>query len=131
MTISPTHLKQSSLPNRLAYDLVYVVLIAQLSHALSTHISWVGLGSFAFLCGIVWWAPLNGTTYHDLHGNNDMRTCGFAFLQMFSVVAMAVFAHDALGESSVGFALSYAAFQLIPTYLWWRTGVHDPIRQRF
>jgi len=26
----------------------------------------------------------------------------------------------------VGFALSYAAFQLILTYLWWRTGVHDP-----
>jgi low temperature requirement protein LtrA len=45
---------------------------------------------------------------------------------MLSVVAMAIFAHDALGESSVGFALSYAAFQLILTYLWWRTGVHDP-----
>jgi low temperature requirement protein LtrA len=50
----------------------------------------------------------------------------FTFLQMLSVVATAVFAHDALGESSVGFALSYAAFQLILTYLWWRTGVHDP-----
>jgi hypothetical protein len=45
---------------------------------------------------------------------------------MLSVVAMAVFAHDALGESSVGFALSYAAFQLLLTYLWWRTGVYDP-----
>jgi len=42
------------------------------------------------------------------------------------VVAMAVFAHDALGESSTGFALSYAAFQLILTYMWWRTGVYDP-----
>ena len=45
---------------------------------------------------------------------------------MLSVVAMAFFAHDALGESSVGFALSYAAFQLILTYLWWRTGVYNP-----
>jgi low temperature requirement protein LtrA len=44
---------------------------------------------------------------------------------MISVVAMAVFAHDALGESSAGFALSYAAFQLILTYMWWRTGVYD------
>jgi low temperature requirement protein LtrA len=26
----------------------------------------------------------------------------------------------------VGFALSYAVFQVVLTYLWWRTGVHDP-----
>jgi low temperature requirement protein LtrA len=45
---------------------------------------------------------------------------------MFTVASMAVFAHDALGETSVGFALSYAAFQLILAFLWWRTGVHDP-----
>jgi low temperature requirement protein LtrA len=110
----------------LFYDLVYVVLIAQLSHALAGHISLAGLVSFAFLFIIVWWAWLNGTTYHDLHGNNDIRTRVFTFAQMLSVVAMAIFAHDALGETSVGFALSYAAFQLILTYLWWRTGVHDP-----
>ena len=59
-------------------------------------------------------------------GNNDIRTRVFAFLQMFTVASMAVFAHNALGEGSVGFALSYAVFQLILTYLWWRTGVHDP-----
>jgi low temperature requirement protein LtrA len=64
--------------------------------------------------------------YHDLHGNDDLRTRVFTFLQMFTVAAMAVFAHNALGEGSVGFALSYAAFQLVLTYLWWRTGVHDP-----
>lgn len=109
----------------LFYDLVYVVIIAQLSHALSSHITWTGVGHFAFLFIIVWWAWLNGTTYHELHGNNDIRTRVFTFLQMLSVVAMAVFAHDAVGKSSVGFAISYAAFQLILTYLWWRTGVHD------
>ena len=110
----------------LFYDLVYVALIAQLSHALAGHISWAGLAGFAFLFIIVWWAWFNGTSYHDLHGNNDIRTRVFTFLQMLSVVAMAIFAHDALGETSTGFALSYAAFQLILTYLWWRTGVHDP-----
>jgi low temperature requirement protein LtrA len=64
--------------------------------------------------------------YHDLHGNNDIRTRVFTFLQMFTVAAMAVFAHSALGEGSVGFALSFAVYQLVLTYLWWRTGVHDP-----
>jgi low temperature requirement protein LtrA len=109
----------------LFYDLVYVVIIAELSHALSAHIGWAGLGNFAFLFVIVWWAWFNGTTYHDLHGNNDVRTRVFTFLQMLSVVAMAIFAHDALGETSIGFAWSYAAFQLILTFLWWRTGVYD------
>ena len=30
-----------------------------------------------------------------------------------------------MGDGSVGFALSYAAFHLILTWLWWRTGVYD------
>jgi len=109
----------------LFYDLVYVVIIAELSHVLSAHIGWKGLGEFAFLFIIVWWAWFNGTTYHDVHGNNDVRTRVFTFLQMLSVVAMAIFARDALGETSVGFAWSYAVFQLILTYMWWRTGVYD------
>lgn len=109
----------------LFYDLVYVVLISQLAHSLATHVNLEGVLGFAFLFSLVWWAWLNGTLYHDLHGNNDIRTRVFTFLQMFTVAAMAVFAHNALGAGSVGFALSFAAYQLILTYLWWRTGVHD------
>ncbi len=110
----------------LFYDLVYVVLIAELTHALASHIDLEHIGNFLFLFVIVWWAWINGTIYHDIHGNNDIRTRMFTFMQMFCVASMAVFAHDALGDTSVGFALSYAAFQLILTYMWWRTGVHDP-----
>jgi low temperature requirement protein LtrA len=110
----------------LFYDLVYVVIIAELSHSLAEHISLAGIGTFVFLAIIVWWAWFNGAIYHDRHGNNDIRTRVFTFMQMFTVAAMAVFAHNALGEGSVGFALSYAAFHLILTWLWWRTGVYDP-----
>lgn len=110
----------------LFYDLVYVVLVAQLAHSLAEHVTLSGVLEFAFLFIIVWWAWFNGSSYHDFHGNNDIRTRVFTFMQMFTVASMAIFAHDALGENSVGFALSYAAFQLILTYLWWRTGVHDP-----
>jgi len=109
----------------LFYDLVYVALIAELSHTLSGHIGWAGLGEFAFLFVIVWWAWLNGSLYHDIHGNNDIRTRVFTFLQMFTVVAMAVFAHNALGEGSIGFAVSCAVFQFLLAWLWWRTGVYD------
>jgi low temperature requirement protein LtrA len=110
----------------LFYDLVYVVIIAQLSHALAEQISVTGFLRFAFLFVIVWWAWFNGTIYHDLHGNNDIRTRVFTFVQMLTVAAMAVFAHNALGAGAVGFALAYTAFHLILTWLWWRSGVHIP-----
>ena len=110
----------------LFYDLVYVVLIAELAHALAEDVTLSAVLSYTFLFVFVWWAWINGTFYHDLHGNNDLRTRTFMFMQMLTVAAMAVFAHNALGEGSVGFALSYVAYQLILTFLWWRTGVHDP-----
>ena len=109
----------------LFYDLVYVVVIAELAHSLSGHLSARAVGEFFFLFFIVWFAWINGSSYTDIHGNNDLRTRVFTFLQMLTVIGMALFAHDAMGETSRGFALSYAAFQLILTYLWWRTGVYD------
>ncbi|MCH8907456.1 MAG: low temperature requirement protein A [Candidatus Heimdallarchaeota archaeon] len=122
--IDPGHRQVSFL--ELFYDLVYVVVIAELGHTLSKHISLQGFLEFAFLFVMVWWAWFNGSAYHDFHGNNDIRTRVFTFLQMGTVVSMAVFAHNALDEGAQGFFLSYAAFHLILTYLWWRTGVHDP-----
>ncbi len=113
----------------LFYDLVYVMLIAEVAHTLAEHVDGAGLLHFVFLFVMVWWAWLNGTLYHDLHGNNDVRTRIFTFLQMITVAAMTVFAHDALGESSVGFALSYAAFLAVLGYLWWRTGVYDHLHK--
>jgi low temperature requirement protein LtrA len=110
----------------LFYDLVYVVLISELSHTFSAHPTPGGALGFAFLFVTVWWAWFNGSTYHDLHGNNDLRTRVFTFLQMFTVAAMAVYAHTALEGGATGFALSYAAFQGLMAYLWWRTGVYDP-----
>src|ERR1700752_623713 len=109
----------------LFYDLVYVVIIAELSRALAGYVSLAGIGTFVFLFIIVWWAWFNGAMYHNLHGNNNIRTRVFTFLQMLTVAAMAVFVHNAIGEGSTGFALAYAAFHLILTWLWWRTGVHD------
>ena len=110
----------------LFYDLVYVVIIAQLAHALAENVTAIGVLGFALLFVIVWLAWINGTLYHDLHGNNDVRTRVFTFIQMFTVAGMAVFAHNALGDGAVGFALAFVAYQVTLTYLWWRTGVHDP-----
>ena len=109
----------------LFYDLVYVVIIAEFAHSLSAHINIEGFLQYAFLFLMVWWAWANGAMYHDLHGNNDIKTRVMTFLQMMTAGTMAVFAHNALGSGSIGFALSYAVYLLIITYLWWRTGVHE------
>ncbi len=109
----------------LFYDLIYVVIIAELSHELSTDITLKSLMEFGFLFLIIWWAWLNGALYHDNHGNNDIRTRVFTFLQMFTVASMAIFAHNAFGSGAIGFAISYSSFLLIITFLWWRSGYHD------
>ncbi|SDK10643.1 low temperature requirement A protein (LtrA) [Actinopolyspora mzabensis] len=40
----------------LLFDLVYVFAIVQVSHALLSHLSWVGVLQAALLFGAVWWA---------------------------------------------------------------------------
>jgi low temperature requirement protein LtrA len=110
----------------LFYDLVYVVVVAEIGHYLAGHITVAGLAQAAFLFVLIWVAWLNGSIYHDLHGQNDLRSRFFTFAQMFTVAGMAVFAHSAFGVGATGFALSVAAYQVLLGYLWWRTGVHDP-----
>jgi low temperature requirement protein LtrA len=100
---------------------VYVVIVAE-HHALAGISVYIGI--FVFLFTIVWWAWFNGAIYHDTHGNNDIRTRVFTFLQMITVAAMAVFAHNATGEGSVGFAL-HAASLILPGCGGDRR--HDPI----
>ncbi len=110
----------------LFYDLVFVAIISQVEHRLTAHLDGSGVFVFAGMFTIIWWAWFNGSMYHDLHGNDDVRTRTFTFLQMIAVAAMAVFAHDAVGESSRQFAIAYAALQLILAFLWFMTGVKDP-----
>ncbi len=109
----------------LFYDLIYVAIIIQLAHEFAHHFNFEGFLRFLFMFILIWWAWWNGSAYHDLHGNDDLRTRVFTFLQIIAMFFMGVFSHNALDEGAVGFALSYGFFQLVLTYLWWRTGVHD------
>lgn len=110
----------------LFYDLVYVGIIFQITHALVYDVSVKGLLIYVAIYAMVWLAWINGSIYHELHGNNDIRTRVFTFLQMVALAFMGIYAPSAFGEGATGFALSYASFLLIITYLWWRTGVYDP-----
>jgi low temperature requirement protein LtrA len=110
----------------LFFDLVFVVVIAQLAHRLAVHPSWSGVGWFVFLFYAVWSSWLNGTLYHDLHPTNDISVRVFTFAQMLAVAVMAVFIGDVPGDGDAGFALAYAVNLLLLVVLWFRTGLHDP-----
>ena len=119
----------------LFYDLVFVVVIAQLAHSLAGHVSASGMLGFVLLFVPVWWVWIAGTFYKERFETIDISNRLFTFLQMLPVAAMAVFAHHALDETAVGFALSYAAARTLVTVLWLRGGWHDkrfrPVSNRF
>jgi low temperature requirement protein LtrA len=110
----------------LFFDLVFVVVIAQMAHRLSEHPSWPGVGWFLFIFYAVWSSWINGTLYHDLHTTDDVSVRVFTFAQMLAVAVMAVHVGDVPGSGSVGFALAYATNSLLLAILWFRTGYHDP-----
>ena len=110
----------------LFYDLIYVVIVAELAHILAVHVNFEAYIQFIFLFVLIWWLWVNAALYHNLHGFDDLRTRIFAFMQMGILVVMTVFLHNAMEETSYGFVISYIAFLILLTFLWWRTGVHDP-----
>lgn len=110
----------------LFFDLVFVVVIAQLAQRLAAHPSWSGVGWFVVLFYAIWSSWINGTLYYDLHGTNDVSVRVFTFLQMLAVAVMAVFVRDVPGDGASGFALGFAANTVVLVVLWFRTGLHDP-----
>ncbi|NJM99082.1 MAG: low temperature requirement protein A [Phormidesmis sp. RL_2_1] len=119
----------------LFFDLYFVVVIAELAHYLAEHVSWSGVGGFIFLFLPVWWVWIGATYYIERFETNGIEHRLIVFAQMIPIAGLAVFAHDALGETSVGYALSYAVCRTFHTYLWWRGGYHDrqfrPVAKRF
>jgi low temperature requirement protein LtrA len=109
----------------LFYDLVFVVVIAVLSRNLSGHITKEGIIGFILLFIPVWWVWIADTYYNERFETEGIENRVFTFLQMLPVVGLAVFANDALGETSAGFALSYVAARIIFMFLWLRGVYHN------
>jgi len=110
----------------LFYDLVYVAVIAQLTGHFAEHPNLAALLQFVFLFTIIIWSWMNGSTYHDLHGNNDNRTKYFTLLQMLAVAAVAITIKDYFNGYHLPLAISLSIIQAIITFLWYSTGYYDP-----
>jgi low temperature requirement protein LtrA len=115
----------------LFYDLVYVAAIGQFTHQMSEHPSWLVLAYTFLLFSLVFWSWVNGSQYYDLHGSDGIRTRFFTLLQMLAVAAVAITINDAYDGHHRGFAIAFAAIELLITYLWWSTGIWDPSHRQF
>ncbi len=113
----------------LFYDLIFVVLVAQIAHHLAKHVSWISLFDFAVVFGLVWIIWLDGSLYHEVHGREDGRHRAYIFAQMTLLVVLAVFSGEATGEHGRPFAFTYAALLLLITYQWWVVYRHDVVER--
>jgi low temperature requirement protein LtrA len=110
----------------LFYDLVFVVVVSQLSHYLVEHTTLSGALAYILLFVPVWWVWIGGTFYNARFESFDISYRLLTLLQMLPVAAMAIYVHEAAGETSQQFALSYAAARVLITFLWLRGGWHTP-----
>ena len=104
---------------------MYVAVIGQAAHHLAEHVTVRGLAEFTVVFALIWIAWINGSLYLELHGREDGRTRSLVFLQMGILVLLAVFTADAADGSGWGFALVYAAYQLVQTGLWSSVWLQD------
>lgn len=109
----------------LFFDLVFVVYIATINHMLLHHFDVDTFIHFLLLFGIGWWAWYNGSSYHELHGNDDIRSRYFTFIQMFFMIGMIIFAPTAFDSGYLGFSIAFICFNLVIAYLWFMTGIVD------
>lgn len=110
----------------LFYDLVFVVVIAEVAHYLSGHLSLEGIAGYLLLFAAVWWAWIGGTFYNERFETQDISYRLITFCQMVPVAAMAIFAYNGLGTTSVQFILSYVAVRIVIVCMWVRAGWHVP-----
>ncbi|MEH2437945.1 MAG: low temperature requirement protein A [Nostoc sp.] len=111
----------------LFYDLVFVVAVSQLAHNLNEDISLSGLFGFVVLFIPVWWSWIGTTFYANRFDSDDVGHRLLIAIQMLTAAAMAINIHHGLGESSPGFAISYALGRAVLVIEYVRAGRHIPI----
>jgi low temperature requirement protein LtrA len=109
----------------LLYDLVFVAAISQLATNLNKDYSFLGFLHFSVLFVPVWWAWIGHTFYLTRFDSDDIIHRLLTIVQIVAVALLIVHLPNALGESSIGFALSYAAVRSMLVLEYWRAGRHN------
>ena len=97
--------------------LVFVVTVSQLSDYLEHHLSFFGFLRIIMLFIPVWWAWMGTVSYTSRFSSGNNVTHNLLLLvQMGGVGALAVSIPEAFGNTSTGFALSYAFIRFITIF---------------
>ncbi|HEX9974385.1 MAG TPA: low temperature requirement protein A [bacterium] len=108
----------------LFYDLFVVVVISKLANELVGDITVQDMVAYVLLFVPIWWIWIGSTYYNERFETEGLENRLMFLMLMFPLVGLAVFVHDALGQNSAGFALSYVVGRLIITLLWLRASIH-------
>jgi low temperature requirement protein LtrA len=106
----------------LFYDLMFVAILAQLSHYLFKHLSFEGFGVYVFLFIPAWWIWNSITFYNERYEMNDIRHRIFTFLNMLPLAGIAFSVSGATGDKANIFAISYIISRILLIYLWLTAG---------
>jgi low temperature requirement protein LtrA len=107
------------------YDLVYSAYFAHITAQFTVNMNFSSLLLHLLLFLMGWGTWLNFSLYFDLHGNDDIRSRFFVFLQMFAVIGMSIYCGNVFSTDKISFSIFYVGLELIMLYLWWYTGIAD------
>jgi low temperature requirement protein LtrA len=111
----------------LFFDLVFVVVIAELSHGLKENLSTRGFIEFAALFIPCWWAWVLFTFYADRFDTDDFVHRLLIMSGMLTIIFLGVNVHSAFEGGSVGFAVAYVLARSIVLVLYARAARHVPV----
>jgi low temperature requirement protein LtrA len=107
----------------LFFDLVFVLVISELAHLLSSNISVHGITQFITLFFPSWWIWMSSIYYNDRFYTEGLDSRFFTFLLMLPCLGLSLFAH----HSIVGFTLCYMSARILLIILWARAMHHEPL----
>src|SRR5207342_150181 len=112
-------------------DLVYVIAISRITHHLTLHINWPGFIEYGCLFALIFWGWLNGSLYHDIHGNEGLRTRLMTLWQVLIIAALAVTIDQSTFDLNASTTIVFMVMQVFITYLWWSVGFYDKAHRRY
>lgn len=115
----------------LFYDLVYVIAISRITHHLAMHITLNGILEYACLFILIFWGWLNGSLYHDIHGNSGLRTRLMTLWQVMIIAALAITIEQEPARRYEYMTIALIVMQFFITYLWWSVGLYDKEHRRY
>jgi len=115
----------------LFYDLVYVIAISRITHYLAQDISLHGLMVYSAYFVMIFWGWLNGSLYHDIHGNAGLRTRLMTLWQMMIIAALSITLEQHHDHQLVNSTIVFMIMQVFITYLWWSVGFYDREHRRY